>query len=367
MKQIVLIFLLFIITSEKSDVYFTKEISSKKMVEMFKRLNVKLTGNVALKVHSGEQGGPYFLRPSFLQEIYDYTNGTFVECNTAYEAYRHNTEIHKQTLKLNGWLDNNRRTVIMDENPEKDFNLSITKHSTISENIVGEHLKDYNSCLVLAHFKGHGMGGFGGALKQLSIGFASQAGKTYIHTAGATTNWTQIWDYLATQENFTSSMADAASSIVNYFKEKGNIAYINVIANISLYCDCAGDLAPAPKIHDMGIMASTDPVAIDRACFDMIKNHPDNGTEEWLNQSKTLLGENILKVAEELGVGTQDYNLIDVDEEEKEETSSSYLWLYILLGIVGLIIAGAVGFFIFSKVKEGRESSLTSPITEKTD
>ena len=158
MKQIVLIFLLFIITSEKSDVYFTKEISSKKMVEMFKKLNVQLTGNVALKVHSGEQGGPYFLRPSFLQEIYDYTNGTFVECNTAYEAYRHNTEIHKQTLKLNGWLDNNRRTVIMDENPEKDFNLSITKHSTISENIVGEHLKDYDSCLVLSHFKGSSNG-----------------------------------------------------------------------------------------------------------------------------------------------------------------------------------------------------------------
>ena len=363
MKKIILLFLLFVITSQKSDVYFTKEISSKKIVEMFKKLNVKLTGNVALKVHSGEQGGPYFLRPDFLQDIYDYTNGTFVECNTAYAAYRHSTEIHKETLQVNGWLDNNRRTVIMDEDPEKDWKISIPNHSMIPENIVGEHLKDFNSCLVLAHFKGHSMGGFGGALKQLSIGFGSQAGKTWIHTAGVTTNWTELFVKIANQENFTSAMADAASSIVNYFRNKGGIVFINVLVNISKSCDCAGASAPPPRIHDMGILASTDPVAIDRACFDMIKKSNDDGTEEWLAQSNTLLGENTIKVAEELGIGTQDYNLINVDESEEE---SSYLWLYITLGIVGLIIVvGVVGFLIFSKMKKGKDDELVDKITDE--
>ena len=223
MKQIALLFVLIILTSEKSDVYFSKDISSKNIVEMFKKLNVKLTGNVALKVHTGEQGGKYFLRPDFLQDIYDYTKGTFVECNTAYEAYRHSTELHKQTLKVNGWLENDRRIVIMDEEPTNDYKLILLNHKMISENIVGEHLKDYDSCLVLSHFKGHQMGGFGGALKQLSIGFASQAGKTFIHTAGATSDWTQLWTNVASQKDFTSSMADAASSIVNYFRNKGKL------------------------------------------------------------------------------------------------------------------------------------------------
>ena len=362
MNQIVLIFLLFVITLEKSDVYFTKEISSKKIVEMFKKLNVELKGNVALKVHTGEIGGPYFLRPDFLQEIYDYTNGTFVECNTAYPANRHSTELHRNVLQVNGWLENNRRTIIMDENPEDNWNISLINHSTISENIVGAHLKDFDSCLVLAHFKGHPMGGYGGALKQLSIGFASQAGKTWIHTAGVTTNWVELFDKVASQANFTSSMADAASSIVNYFRNKGGIVFINVLVNISKSCDCAGASAPPPRIHDMGILASTDPVAIDRACFDMIKKSNDSGTEEWLAQSNTLLGENTIKVAEELGIGTQDYNLINVDESKEE---SSYLWLYITLGIVGLIIAGVVGYLIFSKVRKEKDDELVDKITDE--
>ena len=366
MKQISIFLLLFVITSQKSDVYFTKDVSPQKIVEMFKKLNVELKGNVALKVHSGEQGGPYFLRPDFLQNIYDYTNGTFVECNCAYTAYRHTTELHKETLKVNGWLDNNRRIVIMDEDPSKDFKINITNHAMISENIVGEHLKDYDSCLVLAHFKGHQVGGFGGALKQLSIGFASQAGKSWIHTAGFTSNWTETWDHKASQENFTAAMADAASSIVNYFKEKGNIVFINVLVNISLACDCAGASAPAPKIHDMGILASTDPVAIDRACFDMIKNSTDIGTEEWLKQASTLLGENTIKVAEELGIGTQDYNIINVDGDDgKKESGSNYLWLYITLGIVGLIIVGVIGFLIYSKISKGKEDDLEAKITEE--
>ena len=360
MKKIIFFFLLFVITLEKSDVYFTKDISSKNIVELFKKLNVQLKGNVALKIHSGEQNGPYFLKPDFLQDIYDYTNGTFVECNCAYNATRHSTQIHKETLKINGWLDNNRRIVIMDEEPEKDFNLSIPKHKMISENIVGAHLKDFDSCLVIAHFKGHGSGGFGGALKQLSIGFASQAGKTYIHTAGLYTDWTKMKENKASQANFTASMADAASSIINYFKSKGNIVYINVLANISKSCDCAGIRAPEPKIHDMGILASTDPVALDKACVDMIRKTNDEGTEDWLEQVEEKLGENTLKVGEELGIGTQEYNLIDVDEKE-----SSYLWLYIILGIVGLIIVGVVGYLIFRKIQNGKNEDLVAKINEE--
>ena len=343
MKQITLFFILFMLTSEKSNVYFTKEISPKKMVEMFKKLNIKLKGNIALKVHTGELGGPYFLRPDFLQDIYEYTNGTFVECNTAYKANRHSTELHKKVLLTNGWLKNNRKTIIMDENPKKDWNISLSKYTMISKNIVGSHLKDFDSCLVLSHFKGHGIGGFGGALKQLSIGFASQAGKTFIHTAGVTTVWTELFNKIANKENFTSSMADAASSIVNYFKSKGEIAYINVLANISLVCDCGGIRAPKPKIHDMGILSSIDPVALDKACIDMIRNYTDEGTDEWLKQSDKLLGENTLKVAEELGIGSQSYNFIDVDEVN--EKKSLNLGLYITLGFIGLKLIRVLGFF----------------------
>ena len=220
------------------------------------------------------------------------------------------------------------------------------------------------------------------SLKQLSIGFGSQSGKTWIHTAGVSTNWTELFTYVASQENFTSAMADAASSIVNYFRNKGVIVFINVLANISKSCDCAGASAPEPKIHNMGIMASTDPVAIDKACFDMIKNNPDNGTEEWLKQVNDKVGENTLKVAEELGIGTQDYNLINVDEskeEEKEEEEeenkddkdknnkieSSYLWLYITLGIVGIIIIGIVGIILFLKCRKVKDEDLIAKINEE--
>ena len=358
MKPFFLIFLLIIITSESSDVYFTKNVSPKQIVEMFKKLNVSLTGNVALKVHTGEQGGQYFILPDNLQEIYDYTNGTFVECNTVYAGTRNSTEEHRKTLEINGWLKNSRRTIIMDENPEKDYKLNILNHKMISENIVGEHLKDYNSCLVLTNFEGHEMGGFGGALKQLSIGFASQAGKTYIYTAGGTTNWTQIKEYNVTQENFTASMADAASSIVNYFKEKSNIAYINVLANISLYCDCAGASDPNSKIDDIGILASTDPVAIDKASFDMIKNNSDEGSKQWRNQLQILFGENTIKVAEELGIGTQDYNLIDVDEKVP------LILLYITLSIGFIILVGIAGYFMLSKKKKGKDNDLVGPLND---
>ena len=318
MLKYILFVLLFFESFEKSDVFFTRTISPSNMVKMFKRLNIELKGRVGLKVHSGEQGGKYFLRPSFLQEIYDYTNGTFIECNTAYRGMRHDTKLHRQILRDHGWLDNDRRTVIMDEDPNSDFTLKINNPQKISENIVGAHLKDFDSCIVLSHLKGHGMGGYGGALKQLSIGFASQAGKAWIHSAGSTRDWTKAFSGTS-QMDFTTSMGDAASSIVEYFRDRGGIAFINVMVNISKSCDCAGGSAPEPKIHDIGILASLDPVAIDRASLDLIVENPDTGTMELLQQISRLEGQNTIEVAEKHGIGTQDYNLIDIDQEENKE------------------------------------------------
>ena len=321
MLKYILLFLFLFESLEKSEVFFTKTISPSNMVRIFKRLNIELKGRVGLKVHTGEQGGRYFLRPSFLQEIYDYTNGTFIECNTAYSGMRHDTQLHKQLLKDHGWLDNNRRTVIMDEDPSADFTLKINDGEKISENYVGAHLKDFDSCIVLSHLKGHGMGGYGGALKQLSIGFASQAGKAWIHTAGETTDWSKAFTQGTSQFDFTSSMGDAASSIVEYFRERGGIAFINVMVNISKSCDCAGASAPEPKIHDIGILASLDPVAIDKACLDLIVENPDTGTMELLQQISRLEGQNTIEVAEMHGIGTQDYVLIDIDKEEENKNN----------------------------------------------
>ena len=349
--QSILIILLFIESLQKSDVYFTKDISSQKIVDMFKKLNIELTGKIGLKVHTGEREGPYFLRPSLLKDIYDYTGGTFIECNTAYTSgHRHTTELHEGTLKINGWSD--YRIVIMDENENNDYKLNVKNHHNISENIVGEHLKDFDSCLVLAHFKGHTMGGFGGAMKQLSIGFASRAGKANIHSGGYTTEYEDCWNHEAAQFDFTSAMADAASTIVDYFKGKGKIAYINVLANISTMCDCGGKWAPAPKIRDIGILASLDPVAIDQACYDLIVNENTTGSEEWITQSDRLIGLNTIKASEELGIGTRDYNLIDVDKEEEK----NYTW-YIVIGIIGfVVIVAIIGVIVYYfKIKKSPE------------
>lgn len=335
MIKSILILVFIIQTFQKSDVYFTKEISSHKIVEMLQKLNLNLTGNIGLKIHSGEPNGPYFLRPDFLQEIYDYTNGTFLECNTAYRSVRTNTTKHMQLLEDNGWTKNNRRIVIMDEDPSKDIELTVRNPQKISRNYVGEHIKNFNSCVVLSHFKGHQMGGFGGALKQISIGFASQKGKTVIHTAGKYTDWPHAMPDAANQEDFTTSMADAASTIVDYFP-KGQLGFISVLANISLDCDCSGATAREPKIHDIGILASTDPVAIDRAGLDLIKSNVDTGTQDLLAQIERLKGENTVIVAEKIGVGSQEYNLINVDESSESSESSMLKGKNIFL--IGMLI-----------------------------
>ena len=365
MKYFIFIFILFILkTLQKADVYYTREITSSSIVKMFKKLNIHLKGRVGLKVHSGETGGKFFLTPDFLQEIYDYTNGTFIECNAAYNGGRNTTERHKELLKDHGWYNKSRRTVIMDEDSTCDKNLSIDNPIIISENIVGEHIENFNSCIVLSHFKGNRKAGFGGALKQLSIGFASQAGKTWIHTAGNITEWQKMDDFLANDLNFTAAMGDAASSIFKYFNERGGIAFINVLANISLYCDCAGGEAPEPRIHDMGVFASTDPVAIDRACLDMIIKHVDKGTKDLLEQIKNLSGTNILFSAEKHNIGSQEYNLIDVDEPEYE-----HLGLIIFISIIFFVIlvVGILSYFCFRNNNKSKDKNISLIETKKEE
>ena len=354
MLNIIISILLLLNTLQKSDVYFTKDISSKNIVNMFKKLNVKLEGKVGLKVHTGEIGGKYFLRPSFLQEIYDYTEGTFIECNTAYTSYdRHTTDGHMRVLKENGWLDDERRMVIMDANPENDKTLQVENHNNISVNYVGERLYDFDSCLVLAHFKGHAMGGFGGAMKQLSIGFASRAGKANIHSGGFTLDYNETWSHKAEQSDFTAAMADAASTIVKYFRSKKGIVFINVLANISTLCDC-GNKAPEPRVRDIGILASTDPVAIDKACYDLILKENTNGSNAWKDWANERLALHTLEVAEKLNVGTQDYNLIEVEFDD--------LWYvyYIIIPIGGLLIIGLIITLIVIKVRKGKKEKLLS-------
>ena len=331
----ILLAILIVQSLQESVVYFTKEITSSKMVEMLKQLNLELKGKVGLKIHSGEPNGPYFLRPDFLQEIYDYTEGTYLECNTAYTSVRSSTEGHKKLLDDNGWTKNNRRIVIMDENPNDDFELTVKNPEMIKQNYVGGRLKEFNSCIVLSHFKGHQMGGFGAALKQLSIGFASQKGKTWIHTAGEYTDWHYAMSKAATQEKFTAAMADAASTIVDYFREKGTIGFITVMANISLSCDCAGASAPTPKIKDIGILASTDPVAIDQAALDLIDLYKDDGTEDLLNQIRRLKGENTVNVAEKIGLGSTEYTIIDIDEKSNKSYGSN---IFICTGLLLFMI-----------------------------
>ena len=336
MRLVLYLFLSFVFlcqSKKKATVYFTKTISPSKIVELYKKLNVNLKGKIGLKVHSGEKNGPYFLRPSFLKEIYDYTNGTFLECNTAYKSPRSNSATHKELLIENGWFEDGMNIDLMDENPEEDISLEIPEFNMIEQNFVGSHLYNYNSCVVLSHFKGHGMGGYGGALKQLSIGFASQKGKEYIHSAGRETDWRQGISGKATQKEFTDSMADAASSIVKYFNDKneGGIVYINVLANISLSCDCAGVSAPVPVIKDIGILASTDPVAIDRACLDIIIQRNYNGTDELLEQIQRLEGENTINAAEKLGIGTTSYDLIDLEGGGIINKNAKFLFIFLIL------------------------------------
>ena len=293
---------------EKSKVYFCKEITSENIVKMFKTLGKKLPGKVAVKMHSGEKGNQNYLRPEFVKEMIDYVDGTVVECNTAYEGARNYTEKHLQLIKEHEWDKYFKFDLLDREGP--DLVLDIPNGKILKKNYVGKNLANYDSMLVLSHFKGHAMGGYGGALKQLSIGCASSAGKTLIHTAGVTDDQTKLFENLPEQDRFLEAMADAAESVLDYFK--GNMAFINIMKNISKDCDCDAN-ASLPCMKDIGILTSLDPVAIDQACLDLVYNSEDPGKDILIKRIESLHGVHTIEAAEELGAGTREYELINVD------------------------------------------------------
>ncbi len=289
-----------------SKVYFTKEITPDSLIKIYDKLGIELKGNVAVKLHSGEKGNKNYLKPEFVKPLVDYVDGTVVECNTAYEGARNTTLKHKELIKEHEW-DKYFKFDLMDaEGP--DMVLDIPYGKILKKNYVGKNLANYDSMLVLSHFKGHKMGGYGGALKQLSIGCASSAGKSLIHTAGKTNDQYKLWDNLPEQDKFLESMADAASSIVNYFK--GNIVYINVMKNLSVDCDCDGN-ASDPCMKDIGILASADPIALDQACLDLVYNSNDEGKDKLIERIESRHGVHTIEAAKELGFGEREYELIE--------------------------------------------------------
>ncbi|MBQ7669023.1 MAG: DUF362 domain-containing protein [Clostridia bacterium] len=292
---------------EKAKVYFCKEITPENVVKMYEVLNKKLPGKVAVKVHSGEEGNQNYLRPDFMIPMVKHVNGTIVECNTAYGGERNTTEKHKKLIENHGW-SKYFDVDIMDE--KEDIEVEIPNGKVIKKNYFGKNIEKYDSMLVLSHFKGHPMGGFGGALKQLSIGCASTAGKSYIHSAGRTTDQYNLWNDLPKQDLFLESMADAASSVVKHFN--GNMAFINIMCNMSVDCDCCA-VAEDPCMKDIGILASLDPVAIDQACIDLVNASNDPGKEHFLERVNSRHGVHTIEAAADLGFGTREYELITVE------------------------------------------------------
>jgi uncharacterized Fe-S center protein len=291
----------------KSKVYFTKVVNPQKIIEMYEVLKKRLPGKVAVKVHSGEKGNQNFLKPLFLKQIVDYVHGTVVECNTAYPGERNSTEKHKSLIKEHEWTKYFDVDILDSVGP--DITLEIPNGILIKRNYIGKNIKNYDSCLVISHFKGHQMGGFGGALKQLSIGLASTAGKAYQHSAGRTDDQKECWNPPCSDKEFKEAMADAAYSVVKYFN--GKMAFINIMANISIDCDCDGNAQP-PCMKDIGILSSTDPVALDKACLDLIYNSKDKGKEKLIERIESKLGPHIIECSEQLGTGTSKYELIYV-------------------------------------------------------
>ena len=291
---------------EKSKVYFTKEITPDAIVKIYEKLGVKLPGKVAVKLHSGEQGNQNYLRPEFVKSIVEHVNGTVVECNTAYGGARNSTEKHKKLLEEHNWNKYFDVDLMDAEGPDKV--LKIKNGKILKENYVGKNIDNYDSMLVLSHFKGHPMGGYGGALKQLSIGVASSEGKSWIHSAGNSKDQNTIWDNLPEQNRFLEAMADSASSVHNLFK--GKIACINVMKNLSVDCDCCA-VAEDPCMKDIGILASIDPIAIDQACIDLVYNSNDPGKDHFIERVERQNGIHTIEAAAELGFGTRYYELIE--------------------------------------------------------
>ena len=287
----------------KAKVYFSRKITPEKVLQLYQLLGKELPGNVAVKVHSGEKGNQNFLRPLFWKPMIDHVGGTVVECNTAYEGERNTTEKHRKLFAYHGWLDHFTVDLLDAEGP--DLVLPIPNGKVIDKNYLGKDIENYDSMLVLSHFKGHPMGGYGGALKQLSIGCASSFGKAYIHGAGEPE---KIWT--ADHDAFLESMADAAGSVVEYFG--GNIVYVNVMKNMSVDCDCCA-VAEDPCIGDIGILVSDDPIAIDQACIDLVYASTDPGRPHLLERIESRNGIHTVEAAAALGYGTREYELIEVE------------------------------------------------------
>lgn len=293
---------------EKAKVYFTKEITPEAVIKMYKALGKELPGKVAVKVHSGEKGNQNYLRPEFMRPMVETVNGTIVECNTAYDGARNSTKKHRQLMEEHGWSKYFKVDLMDAEKP--DLILPVSGGKVLKENAVGKTMANYDSLLVLSHFKGHPMGGYGGALKQLAIGCASSEGKSLIHSGGFTDDQTIVWDHVPAQEVFCEAMADAAGSVMEFFK--GNTAFVSMVCNLSVDCDCCA-VAEDPCMKDIGILSSLDPVALDQVCIDLIYQSKDPGRDHFIERVETRHGIHTIEAAAELGYGVREYELICVD------------------------------------------------------
>lgn len=290
----------------KSKVYFTSVLEPSSLVKLYQKIGVALPGKVAVKLHSGEEGNQNYLKPEFVKEIINHVNGTVVECNTAYEGARNTTEKHIKLMESHGWSKNFNVDILDSEGEEV---LENPNGEIIKKNYVGSHMKNYDSMLVLSHFKGHPMGGFGGALKNISIGLASSNGKRYIHCNGQE-NATYEDMFTADHDSFIKAMADSAKTITDFYQDK--IVFINSVVNLSVDCDCC-NVAKDPCMKDIGILASTDPVALDQACIDLIYNSSDKGRDELVERIESRNGLLILESSEKQNIGNREYELINID------------------------------------------------------
>ena len=292
----------------KPTVFFSREITPEKVLELYRALGRELPGRVAVKVHSGEEGNQNFLPPELWKDVVKAVNGTVVECNTAYEGSRNYTEQHRRLLRKHGWSAAFDVDILDAEGP--DLELPIANGAVLKKDIVGRDIENYDSMLVLSHFKGHPMGGYGGALKQLSIGCASTVGKAWIHSGGTTADQTECWDNLPPQDVFLAAMADAASAVAEHFH--GSMAFVNVMKNLSVDCDCCA-VAEDPCMKDIGILASLDPVAVDQACIDLVYAAADDpGRQHFIERVESRHGIRTIECAAALGVGSREYKLVEL-------------------------------------------------------
>lgn len=298
--------------SDKPVVYMIKEISPEALVRIYEALGRPAEGRVAVKISTGEAGGHHYLKPELIGELIKQVNGTIVECNTAYPGKRNTFEAHWQTIKDHGFLDI-AQVDLMDE--EGDMQIPVQDSTWIHYDIVGKHLANYDFMINLAHFKGHAMGGFGGVLKNQSIGVASAAGKAYIHSAGVTSDVNECWSHTGNQDGFLESMAAAAQAVHNYFGNGERILYINVANNLSVDCDCDSHPA-APEMNDIGILASLDPVALDQACVDLVFHYPSQEGDDaaaLIERINSRHGIHILEQAAKIGLGSREYQLVTIE------------------------------------------------------